>query len=365
MSSFVGNLFGLMRPLIHSLDAETAHLATVKALSLAPARSCRGDDPRLAVSAFGLSFPNPVGLAAGFDKHAEAVDGALGLGFGFVEAGGVTPLPQPGNPRPRVFRLPQDGGVINRYGLNSEGMEAVAQRLARRRAAGARGIVGVNLGANKESQDRAGDYARLVARLAGLADFLTINISSPNTPGLRDLQAEAALDDLVARSLDAREAAAQGSAKPTPILVKIAPDLTEPELDGIVAVMKRRQVDGMIVSNTTVARPATLVEAARTETGGLSGAPLRAMATRVLAQTAQRVERAFPLIGVGGVDSAEAAIEKIEAGASLVQLYTAMIYRGPGLVGEIKRGLVNLMARESHASMTPLVGRRMDELAKG
>jgi dihydroorotate dehydrogenase len=365
MSSIVGNLFGLMRPLIHSLDAETAHLATVKALSLAPRRACGPDDPRLAVSAFGLSFPSPVGLAAGFDKNAEAVDGALGLGFGFVEAGGVTPLPQPGNPRPRVFRLPRDGGVINRYGLNSEGMEAVATRLERRRTGAAGGIIGINLGANKDSQDRAGDYARLVTRLAGLAGFLTINISSPNTPGLRDLQAEAALDDLVARALDARDAAASGQAKRTPILVKIAPDLTEPELDGIVAVMKRRSIDGMIVSNTTVARPSTLLEPAKAETGGLSGAPLRAMATRVLAQTALRVERAFPLIGVGGVDSAEAAIEKFEAGASLVQLYTAMIYRGPGLIGEIKQGLVELMAREGLASTTPLVGRRMRELAEG
>jgi dihydroorotate dehydrogenase len=374
MSGLVGNLFGLMRPLIHSLDAETAHLATVKALSLAPLRACKGDDPRLGVSAFGLSFPNPVGLAAGFDKNAEAVDGALGLGFGFVEAGGVTPLPQPGNPRPRVFRLPQDGAVINRYGLNSEGMEAVAARLARRKANKASGIVGVNLGANKDSQDRAGDYARLVERLAGLADFLTINISSPNTPGLRDLQAEAALDDLVARSLEARDraaadaaadGAAKGEARRTPVLVKIAPDLSEPELDGIVAVMRRRGVDGMIVSNTTVARPATLLEAAKAETGGLSGAPLRAMATRVLAQTAQRVQGAFPLIGVGGVDSAGAALEKIEAGASLVQLYTAMIYKGPGLVGEIRRGLLARLERDGLPSIGALVGLRMEELAKG
>jgi dihydroorotate dehydrogenase len=370
MSGLVGNLFGLMRPLIHSLDAETAHLATVKALSLAPLRACKGDDPRLGVSAFGLSFPNPVGLAAGFDKNAEAVDGALGLGFGFVEAGGVTPLPQPGNPRPRVFRLPQDAAVINRYGLNSEGMEAVAARLARRKANKASGIVGVNLGANKDSQDRAGDYARLVERLAGLADFLTINISSPNTPGLRDLQAEAALDDLVARSLEARDraaadGAAKGEARRTPVLVKIAPDLSEPELDGIVAVMRRRGVDGMIVSNTTVARPATLLAAAKAEAGGLSGAPLRAMATRVLAQTAQRVQGAFPLIGVGGVDSAGAALEKIEAGASLVQLYTAMIYKGPGLVGEIRRGLLARLERDGLPSIGALVGLRMEELAKG
>ncbi|MGL4728843.1 MAG: quinone-dependent dihydroorotate dehydrogenase [Bosea sp. (in: a-proteobacteria)] len=362
----LNGLFGLARPLIHSLDAETAHNAAVKALSVMPARDSGPDDARLGIDAFGLHFPNPVGLAAGFDKHAEAMDGALALGFGFVEAGGVTPQPQPGNPRPRVFRLPRDGAVINRYGLNSEGVQAVAARLRARRlrkSGAPDGLVGVNLGANKESTDRAGDYALLVSELAGLADFLTINISSPNTPGLRDLQAEAALDELVARALDARDAA-NIKGKSTPILVKIAPDLTEAELDGIVAVMRKRHVDGMIVSNTTIARPATLTEAARAETGGLSGAPLRAMSTRVLAQTALRVERAFPLIGVGGVDSSEAAIEKIEAGASLVQLYTAMIYKGPGLVGEIKQGLLDQLAREGLTSIAPMIGRRMQELAK-
>jgi dihydroorotate dehydrogenase len=367
MSGLLDGLFGLARPLIHSLDAETAHNAAVRALSLMPARACAPDDARLTVNAFGLRFPNPVGLAAGFDKHAEAMDGALALGFGFVETGGVTPLPQPGNPRPRVFRLPRDGAVINRYGLNSEGVQAVAARLLARRmrldgAPG--GIVGVNLGANKESADRAGDYALLVRELARLADFLTINISSPNTPGLRDLQAEAALDELVARALDARDAATEGGRR-TPILVKIAPDLTEPELDGIVAVMRRRHVDGMIVSNTTVARPASLTEPAKGETGGLSGAPLRRLATRVLAQTALRVERAFPLIGVGGVDSAEAALEKIEAGASLVQLYTAMIYKGPGLVSEIKQGIAARLAQEGLPSPAPLIGRRMRDLATG
>jgi dihydroorotate dehydrogenase len=364
----IDGLFGLARPLIHSLDAETAHHAAIKALSLMPACDWGPDDARLGINAFGLAFPNPVGLAAGFDKHAEVIDGALGLGFGFVEAGGVTPRPQAGNPRPRVFRLPRDGAVINRYGLNSEGVEAMAARLQARRKHGAaagiaKGIVGINLGANKESADRAGDYALLVSELAELADFLTINISSPNTPGLRDLQAEAVLDELVARALEARDAASI-KAKRTPILVKIAPDLTEAELDGIVAVLRRRQVDGMIVSNTTIARPASLIEPAKAETGGLSGAPLRAMATRVLAQTALRVEGAFPLIGVGGVDSAEAAIEKIEAGASLVQLYTAMIYKGPGLVAEIKQGLLAQMAREGLSSITPMIGRKMQNLAK-
>jgi dihydroorotate dehydrogenase len=358
-------LFGLARPLIQAIDAETAHLASVKALSLWPARQPAPDDPRLAVSAFGLGFPNPLGLAAGFDKHAEAMAGALAQGFGFVEVGGVTPEPQPGNARPRVFRLVADDAVINRYGLNSDGMAAVATRLRAFQASRAPlgGLVGVNLGANKDSTDRAGDYATLTAGLAGLADFLTINVSSPNTPGLRDLQAEAALDDLVARCLEARELAVARSGKRTPVLVKIAPDLTLPELDGMVSVALRRGIDGMIVSNTTTTRPATLRDAAKSETGGLSGQPLRAMSTRILAQTALRVEGAFPLIGVGGVDSGEAALEKIEAGATLVQLYTALIYKGPGLIGQIKRHLVDVMAREGLPSITPLIGRRASELA--
>ena len=211
----IGSLFNLARPLIHKMDAETAHRLTVAALAAAPSLRPAPDDPVLATEAFGLSFSNPVGLAAGFDKHAEAVDGALGLGFGFVEVGGVTPLPQPGNPKPRVFRLVEDAAVINRYGLNSDGMEVVAQRLAARRARG--GIVGVNLGANKESADRAADYAILTRRLAPLTDFVTVNVSSPNTPGLRDLQAEAALDDLIARALEARDEAAAGG-RPTPML---------------------------------------------------------------------------------------------------------------------------------------------------
>jgi dihydroorotate dehydrogenase len=355
-------LFGFARPLIHKLDAETAHNLGVQALSVWLGYP-RPEDPRLAVEAFGLKFPNPVGLAAGFDKNAEAVDGALGLGFGFVEVGGVTPQPQPGNPRPRVFRLPADEAVINRYGLNSQGLEAVAERLAARK--GRVGIVGVNLGANKESDDRAGDYAILAARLAPFVDFLTINVSSPNTPGLRDLQAEAALDGLVARTLDARDRAGTRARPRTPVLLKIAPDLTEPELDGVVAVARRRGIDGMVVSNTTVSRPKSLRAPENKEAGGLSGRPLRALSTRVLAQTALRVEGQFPLVGVGGVDSAEAALEKIEAGASLVQLYTALIYKGPGLVGAIKRGLLERMERDGLASLAPLVGRRARELAEG
>lgn len=358
----IGGLFNLARPLIHRMDAEMAHRLTVTALATAPALKPGADDPVLATEAFGLSFPNPVGLAAGFDKNAEAIDGALGLGFGFVEVGGVTPLPQPGNPRPRVFRLLEDEAVINRYGLNSEGMEAVAKRLEARR--GRSGLVGVNLGANKESADRAADYATLARRLAPLADFLTINVSSPNTPGLRDLQAESALDDLVARTLAARDEVAAGG-KRTPILIKIAPDLTLPELDGMIAVARKRQIDGLIVSNTTIARPDSLRSASKGETGGLSGKPLFTASTRILAEAFLRVDGQFPLVGVGGVDSAEAAFAKIRAGATLVQFYSAMVFKGPGLAKEIKAGLATRARRAGLTRLTALIGRDAAAIARG
>lgn len=358
----IGALFNLARPLIHKLDAETAHRMTVVALAAAPALKPAPDAAILATTAFGLSFSNPVGLAAGFDKNAEAVDGALGLGFGFVEIGGVTPQPQPGNARPRVFRLVEDEAVINRYGLNSEGMEAVAQRLAARRKRG--GLVGVNLGANKDSTDRAADYAILARRLAPVADFLTINVSSPNTPGLRDLQAESALDDLVARALEARDAVAMNGRK-TPMLLKIAPDLTLPELDGMVSVARKRGIDGMIVSNTTIARPASLMSASKGETGGLSGRPLFAPSTRMLAETFLRVERQFPLIGVGGVDSAQTALGKIRAGADLVQFYSAMVFHGPGLVAKIKTGLASEARKAGVSTIGELVGRDAMAVARG
>lgn len=358
----IGGLFNLARPLIHRMDAETAHRLTVTALATAPALKPGADDPALATEAFGLSFSNPVGLAAGFDKNAEAIDGALGLGFGFVEVGGVTPLPQPGNPRPRVFRLLEDEAVINRYGLNSEGMEAVAKRLEARR--GRSGLVGVNLGANKESADRAADYATLARRLAPLADFLTINVSSPNTPGLRDLQAESALDDLVARTLAARDEVA-ASGKRTPILIKIAPDLTLPELDGMIAVARKRHVDGLIVSNTTIARPESLRSASKAETGGLSGKPLFTASTRILAEAFLRVEGQFPLVGGGGVDSAETAFAKIRAGATLVQFYSAMVFKGPGLAKEIKTGLATRARRAGLTRLTALIGRDAAAIARG
>jgi len=358
----IGSLFNLARPLIHRMDAEAAHRLTIAALAAAPSLRPGPDDPVLATQAFGLSFSNPVGLAAGFDKHAEAVDGALGLGFGFVEVGGVTPLPQPGNPKPRVFRLVEDAAVINRYGLNSDGMEAMAQRLAARRARG--GIVGVNLGANKDSADRAADYAVLTRRLAAVADFLTINVSSPNTPGLRDLQAEWALDELIARAIEARDEAAKGG-RPTPMLLKIAPDLTLPELDGMVAVARKRGIDGMIVSNTTIARPDSLRSAARNEAGGLSGKPLFTASTKLLAQTFLRVERQFPLVGVGGIDSAATAFAKIRAGADLVQFYSAMVFHGPGLVKTVKAGLATEARKAGLSKLAALVGRDAAAIARG
>ncbi len=358
----MAGLFDLARPLIHALDPESAHRLAVAALALAPARRPSPDDPRLAVRAFGLAFPNPVGLAAGFDKHAEAIDGVLGLGVGFMEIGGVTPLPQPGNERPRVFRLAEDAAVINRYGLNSVGVEAVAARLRARR--GRPGIVGVNLGANKASTDRSGDYAILARALAPLCDFLTINVSSPNTPGLRDLQGEAALDDLIARTLAARDEACAGTRR-TPVLLKIAPDLLEADLDGIVAVALGRMIDGLIVSNTTIDRPIILTSPHKAETGGLSGRPLFVRSTRVLAQTAQRIAGRLPLIGVGGVEDWQGALAKIEAGASLVQLYTALVYKGPGLFNAIKQGLVTHLDRAGLPDISACVGSRMDDYAAG
>ncbi len=261
--------FPLARPILHGLDAETAHDVTLRGLSVLPPRRPEPDDPALAVDLFGQRFPNPVGLAAGFDKGARVADAMLGLGFGFVEVGGVVPRPQPGNPRPRVFRLTRDRAVINRFGLNSEGLDPVADRLKAR--SGRPGIVGVNIGANKDSQDRLADYVACTERLAPHVAFLTVNVSSPNTPGLRDLQGEAFLDDLLARVVAARDAS---GARPA-VLLKIAPDIALDGLDAMTGTALRRGIDGLVVSNTTVARPVTLTESAlAAETGGLSGRPL-------------------------------------------------------------------------------------------
>ncbi|AMB45249.1 quinone-dependent dihydroorotate dehydrogenase [Methylobacterium sp. AMS5] len=352
-------LFPLARPLLHGLDAETAHDLTIRGLSLLPPRRPPADDASLTVEVFGQRFPNPVGLAAGFDKGARVADALLGLGFGFVEVGGVVPQPQPGNPRPRVFRLPRDRAVINRFGLNSDGLDAVADRLKAR--AGREGIVGVNIGANKEAADRLADYVACTARLAPHVAFITVNVSSPNTPGLRDLQGEAFLDDLLARVVAARDASGSSPA----VLLKIAPDIALEGLDAMTATALRRGIQGLVVSNTTIARPASLVESSvAKETGGLSGRPLFGPSTRLLAETYLRVGDRIPLIGVGGIDSAEAAWTKIRAGARLVQLYSALVYEGPGLVGTIKRGLSQRLRAEGLTSLAPVVGRDAAALAR-
>lgn len=348
----IGLFDRLARPLLRLLDPETAHRLTIRALKLLP-KSPPDDDPRLAVRVFGLNFANPVGIAAGFDKNAEVPDALLGLGFGFVEVGTVTPLPQAGNPRPRVFRLEADQAVINRMGFNSAGADAVLKRLAAR--AGRGGIVGVNIGPNRDARDRAADYVRLIDTLAPVASYIAINVSSPNTPGLRDLQRTAALDDLLARVVARRDRIAP-QAGPTPVLVKIAPDVSLAELDDIVGSARRHHVDGMIVGNTTVSRGNLREREVAKQEGGLSGRPLFALSTRMLAETYVRVEGAFPLIGVGGIDSGEAALAKIKAGADLVQLYTGLIYRGLGLLDEIKTALLRALAAERAEQLGELVG---------
>jgi dihydroorotate dehydrogenase len=349
----IGLLDRFVRPLLRALDPEDAHALTVRALRLAPLVRPTHDDPRLTVRAFGLTFPNPIGLAAGFDKHAEVPDALLRLGFGFVEVGTITPRPQSGNPRPRLFRLEADEGVINRFGFNSEGESAALTRLRARK--GKPGIVGVNVGSNKQTIDRGADYVSLIEAFAPVADYFTINVSSPNTPGLRGLQQASMLDDLLARVMAARDRAKLDAT--TPVLLKIAPDLTLSELDDVVAVGRRRRIDGMIVSNTTVSRPKSLHHDSIREAGGLSGKPLSPLATRMLAETFVRVEGAFGLVGVGGIDSASAALAKIRAGANLVQLYTGLVFHGLGLLAEIKAGLLSAIEAEGHDSLLGLVGK--------
>ena len=348
----------LARPLLYALDPEDAHRLAIRLLQIAPLPPAPPDDRRLATRVFGLNFLNPIGIAAGFDKHAEIPDALMRAGFGFVEVGTVTPLPQLGNPRPRLFRLNADQAVINRLGFNSQGADAVLRRLAARAQVRAKagGIVGINVGANKDAADRVADYVRLIERFAAVASYVTINISSPNTPGLRDMQQSRVLDDLLARAIDARERAAP-QAGPTPILLKIAPDLSLADLDDVVGIARGRRVDGMIVGNTTVARPAQLRETEKAnEPGGLSGRPLLPLADRMLAETYVRVEGVFPLVGAGGVDSGASALGKIRAGASLIQVYSGLVFRGLSLLGEIKRALVAALDRNGAQSLGDYVG---------
>lgn len=340
-------MFRLLRPLLFMLDAERAHRLTIAALGMGMGRSAKPDDPMLSTTVAGLTFPNPIGIAAGFDKNAEVPDDMLRLGFGFAEVGTVTPEPQDGNPRPRIFRLREDDAVINRLGFNNQGLEAVRARLAVRH--GLPGQVGVNVGANKDSADRIRDYATGVRGMGRWASYITVNISSPNTPGLRALQDRAELTRLVAAVV-----AARGQLS-LPLFVKVAPDLHDEDVADIAEVITGSGIDGLIVSNTTLAREG-LVSRNADETGGLSGKPLLARSTEMLRAFRRATGGKVPLIGVGGISSGADAYAKIRAGASLVQLYTGLIYQGPGLITTIKRDLVGLLRRDGFRRVSEAVG---------
>jgi len=356
------NLYPLIRPALRLLSPETAHDLTISALAagcggLMLDRSAREPDPAiLGQRLWGLDFPNPVGLAAGFDKDARVTDAMDAFGFGFVEIGTVTPRPQPGNPKPRIFRLEQEQAIINRMGFNSAGLDAVISRLSRRPHAG---IIGVNLGKNRDSDDATADYAEGIRLAASLADYIVINISSPNTPGLRQLQRRDSLESLLDRLLRTRDK----SERRVPLLVKVAPDLTAAEREDIASVTLAAEIDGIIVSNTTVERPAGLVGPHARETGGLSGRPLFSPSTALLAEFFRLTHGRLPLIGVGGIASAGDAYEKIRAGACLIQLYTALVFVGPRVVAEIKRGLAELLRADGFASISQAVGTGRDRAA--
>ncbi len=359
----MSGLFSLARPLLHALDAETAHGLTIAALKsgMAP-RVTVPHDKRLHVSCFGLDFPNPLGLAAGFDKNAEVPDAMLAQGFGFVEIGSVTPRPQAGNDKPRLFRLAEDKAVINRMGFNNDGHARVFARLTDR--AGRGGIVGVNLGANKDSADRIADYATGAAAFNKLASYITVNVSSPNTPGLRGLQSKDELETLIGRVREALDGAAKADGRRAPMLLKIAPDLVEEELEDIASVCLSLEVDGIIVSNTTISRP-PLKSALKAETGGLSGAPLFRLSTVQLARMRSMTGGRIPLVGAGGIANAEDAWQKIRAGATLLQLYSALVYQGPQLVADILTGLMERLDRRGLSSVAEATGSGHDQWLKG
>lgn len=344
-------LFQLLKPALFALDPETGHRLAIRGLSASPLRAPIPISAALAVTVAGLVFPNPVGVAAGFDKDAEVPDALLGLGFGFTEVGSITPLPQTGNPKPRLFRLVEDRAVINRMGFNNAGGAAALERLRAR--AGRHGIVGVNIGANKDSTDRIADYAVMAKMMAPFASYLCVNVSSPNTPDLRALQDEGALTALIDAVVAARAEAACDALPP--IFLKLAPDLETADIDAIARIAIDKQLGALVVSNTTISRPQLRSHHAE-ETGGLSGAPLRTLATERLRDFRKATGGAIPLVGVGGIASAEHAWERIRAGASLVQLYSAMVYEGPGLGARIVRGLEALMRRDGFTSIAEAIG---------
>jgi dihydroorotate dehydrogenase len=343
-------MFSLLRPALFLLDSEVAHRLAIDGLRIIPRRP----PPKpggLATTVAGIEFPNPIGVAAGFDKDAEVPDALLGLGFGFTEVGSITPRPQDGNPKPRLFRLVEDSAVINRMGFNNGGAEAALGRLAKR--AGRPGVLGINIGANKDSEDRISDYAAMTRLMAPHATYLAVNISSPNTPGLRALQDEGALVELLDAVIAARAEVSPDT--PPPIFLKVAPDLEPSDIDAIARIALDKQLGALIVSNTTISRPA-LISGHAGETGGLSGAPLRPLALQRVRDFRTATGGAIPLVGVGGVASADDAWERIKAGASLIQIYSAMVYEGPGLGARIVHGLERLMRREGYSSIAEAVG---------
>jgi dihydroorotate dehydrogenase len=349
--------YRLVRPVMMWMEAEQAHRLTLKLLRspLAGLLGGGGDAPELETNFLGIRLPNPIGLAAGFDKNAEVPGAMLRLGFGFVEVGTVTPRPQAGNPAPRIFRLAEDEAVINRIGFANEGADAAVRRLSARRGRPPMGKVGINIGANKDSEDWIEDYASGLKRFSGLGDYCTINISSPNTPGLRALQTRESLSALVDRLLDVR-GQMDAAARP-PLLVKLAPDLSRAQCEDIAALALDRGIDGLIVGNTTIGRPDSLRSPLKGETGGLSGAPLKALALENIRLMYALTGGRIPLVGVGGIASGRDAYERIRAGASVVQLYTALVYEGPGLVKRIKRELAALLRRDGFAHVGEAVGK--------
>jgi dihydroorotate dehydrogenase len=353
----VNGLFGFGQTLLLALPPERAHELAIKGLELGLyPRAPQPDDRRLVQSVFGLGFPNPLGMAPGFDKNARVPRELLATGFGFVEIGTLTPRPQKGNPSPRLFRSTWDHAIINRLGFNNDGQQAAFTRLMKQRP---QGIVGVNIGANRDSEDRIADYVTGIERMGPVASYFTVNISSPNTPGLRDLQAPEALGALLKRV----QAARASLPKRPPLLVKLAPDLADEDLPEIVAVIVANSADGIVISNTTLSRDGLKHASFARETGGLSGRPLFARSTRMLARVYRLTEGKLPLIGVGGIDSAEAALAKIAAGATLIQLYTGLVFEGLGLIGRIKQALLGEIERTKADSLGPLIGARAEQWA--
>jgi dihydroorotate dehydrogenase len=361
MSNLADKLYSALRPLLFRMDAENAHRLTLRALKFLPRGPETPDDPALRVTLWDRNFPNPVGLAAGFDKNAEVISSMFGLGFGFVEAGTVTPKPQAGNPRPRIFRDIEQEAVINRMGFPNVGLNQFKSNLEKFLGTRPRpaGLVGINIGMNKSQTDALKDYALLVRMLGPFADYITINISSPNTPGLRNLQDPEAFRDLMAGLLEEREKSC-GKTMPPPLLVKLAPDLDEDQQKSLAHAALDSRIDGLILTNTTLERPAYLREGFRTQKGGLSGKPLTDKSTALIRNFYQLTGGRLPIIGAGGISSAPDAYAKIRAGASMVQLYSGLIYNGPGLVRQITSGLAELLKADGFSHIGEAIGKDAD-----